>query len=150
MDNDSDKQEWYKNDLDQERLFNRFVKYSDPNIREEIIKEYGVDALETDLERVFNEVAQAYTKASVSKKYLPAINGFKLAINYAQQAQGNNLENTYKAVLDSINKKIYGNPIMQKQLQPIYGALSGIRSTFSVMALGLSSKAFAREMLQGF
>lgn len=150
MDQDSDKQEWYKNDLDQEKLFNRFVKYNDPNIREEVIKEYGVDALETDLERVFNEVAQAYTKASVSKKYLPAINGFKLAIKYAEQAQGNNLENTYKAVLDSINKKIYGNPIMQKQLQPIYGALSGIRSTFSVMTLGLSSKAFAREMLQGF
>ena len=149
MDQDSDKQEWYKNDLDQEKLFNRFIKYNDPNIREEVIKEYGVDALETDLERVFNEVAQAYTKASVSKKYLPAINGFKLAIKYAEQAQGNNLENTYKAILDSINKKIYGNPIMQKQLQPIYGALSGVRSTFSVMALGLSSKAFAREMLQG-
>lgn len=147
----TDREQWFKDDLSQERLFNRFVKYDfNSEARERVINDYGVDALETDIERVFLEAAQAYTKAQVSKKYIPAINGFKLSMKYMEQAQNNNFEQTYKAMMDSIQKKIYGNPIIPKDLQGAYAVLSGIRGVFSGMTLGLSSKAFAREMLQGF
>lgn len=148
---DEEREEFYKNDLAQERLFNRFTKYdNDLNLREDLIKRYGVESLETDLERVFLEAAQAYIKAQVSRKYIPAINAFKLSMKYMQEAQNNKLESTYKAMIDSIESKIYNNPIMSSGLRGPYGILSSIRQIFSGMTLGLSSKAFAREIIQGF
>lgn len=148
---DGEREEWFKNDLDQQRLYNHFVTYEIDSNRERAINELGVDGLETDLERVLVNAVTAYTRAEVSKKYLPAINGFKLSMKYAIDHQHANLEQTYEAMLKSIKRKVYGESIMQdKHLRQLYAGISGIRSTFSGMTLGLSSKAFAREILQGF
>ena len=150
MNEEEDRAEFYTSDLATEKLYNHFIRYEDPNRREVLIDKYGVDALEDDVERVFLEAAQVYTRAEISRKYLPAINGFKLSLKYAEQHQHNKLTESYKAIVDSITKKIFNAPIMEEGLRGIYAGLSGIRQTFSTLTLGLSSQAFAREMLQGF
>lgn len=150
MNEEDDRAEFYTSDLATEKLYNHFIRYEDPNRREALIDKYGVDALEDDVERVFLEAAQVYTRAEISRKYLPAINGFKLSLKYAEQHQHNKLTESYKAIVDSITKKIFNAPIMEEGLRGIYAGLSGIRQTFSTLTLGLSSQAFAREMLQGF
>ena len=148
---DGERQNWFNDDLDQERLYNHFATYDIESNRERAINELGVDGLETDLERVLVNAVSAYTRAEISRKYLPAINGFKLSMKYAIDHQHANLEKTYEAMLKSVKRKMYSESIMEDQnLRNMYACVSGIRSAFSGMTLGLSSKAFARELLQGF
>lgn len=109
----------------------------------------GIEAFETDLERVINEVVVAYAKQDVSKIFMPQFQLIDMELQYAQETKGAKVENIRKAFNKMVQKKVLGNPIMEEHLQPLYKFLAGIKSIFAKMSLGLNSKSFVRELLQG-
>lgn len=129
------------------KLYNRFV--IDSSTRELKISDHGTGRFETDLEAVFNQVLLEFTKQDVSRKYVPIFNAMRASLVYAQQHGGNEMNDVITAFDKMLKSKFYGEPIMDKNLQPVYRILSVFKQGFSTMTLGLSGRGFLREILQG-
>lgn len=134
-------------ELEQNRLYNRFDLAEET--RNKWIEEEGVGFFETDIERVMHEVILSYTKQQVSDEFLPIFQAIDLSLQLQQDFENIDVENIRKAYQQSLTKKIYGDPIMLKELQGIYKCGAVLKTAFSKLALGLNSKSYVREMLQG-
>ena len=96
-----------------------------------------------------HEVILAYTKSNVSDEFFPIFQAIELGLHMQQNVDNINIENVRKAYQQSLTKKVYGDPIMIKELQGVYKAGAVLKTFFSKLALGLNSKSYVREMLQG-
>lgn len=137
-----------------QELYNK-LKYSNMLDRENRLNnEYGGSGLfETDLELVMNASLVAFCRSNVSKNYIPAIAGLKMALE-AAEASGTtkhtaNMENILKRFDDVVKSKFYGESIVPKQLQPLLRWINVVKYGFTKLTLSLNSRSFLRESLQG-
>ncbi|MBO7211791.1 MAG: hypothetical protein J6V44_12405 [Methanobrevibacter sp.] len=96
-----------------------------------------------------HEVIVSYTKQRVSDEFLPIFHAIDLGLQLQQDFENIDVSNIRKAYQQSITKKIYGEPIMLPELHGVYKFGSVLKTILSKMTLGLNSKSYVREMLQG-
>lgn len=149
---DTELKEKYERDNDE--LYNKFDLYDKD--RGALISQKGVGFFETHLEIVFNQALVAYTKQQVSRKYVPIFKAMQLGLRhqeeYAQAGtdEHRKLQNIREAVDKFIDNRFYGKSIIKdKNAQKVYSWLKVISSFFSTLRLGLNSRSFLREMLNG-
>lgn len=144
----SEEVEWKRDfELENNRLYNRFDISEDR--RNQWIADEGVGFFETDIERVMHEVILAYTKQRVSDEFFPIFQAIEIGLHMQQSEDNIDVSNIRQAYHQSLTKKVYGDPIMLKELQGIYKCGSVLKTIFAKMTLGLNSKSYVREMLQG-
>lgn len=129
------------------KLYNRFN--IDKYRREEKINKHKVGYFETDLERVLNEVIVQYAKEDASDRYIPVIQAMKIALEINSGIGGTKIDDVKTFIDKYVQKRIYGRPIIDEKLQPLYKFFQIIKALTSKLALGLNSRSFVREILQG-
>lgn len=131
----------------QQRIYNKFK--IDGLSRTNLIENYGINGLETQLEDLLLSVIHTYTTEEVMNEYLPRLQGIKIALQYNQSMYGVATDNVIEYIDKFIDVNAYGKPIMDKQLQEVYKFLSTVKSITTATALGLNMRSGIREMTQG-
>lgn len=121
----------------------------DSNTRRTRIQDHGVDYFEMNLETIVQNSIMAYTKQRLSNKYGFLMKGLQIYLLRASKRGNINMQNIEDTIDKFIKNRFYDESIMKEDIQPIYKALSVVTSAFSSLRLGLSAKAFLREMLSG-
>lgn len=117
--------------------------------RQALMDEFGVGFFEYDLENVMNEALVAFTKTNLSQKYIPIIDAMRVSLRVAETYGGQNMENVRTAFDKMVKSKFYGEPIIEKQLQPYARWINVIKRGLSTLQLGFNMRSFVRETLQG-
>lgn len=140
-----DKDEWRKKH--HEVLFNKLDL--DEDSRATLIEEKGVGFFETNLEDVIYQALVLYNKSKLSRKYIPIIDGMRVALRVEQAQGGANAKGTLKAFDDLVNSKFYGQAITEESLRPYVAWINAVKSILSKLQLGFNFKSFFRETFQG-
>ena len=98
------------------QLFNKLDR--DQASRASLIEEKGVGFFETNLEDVIYEALVSYNKSRLSKKYIPIIDGMRIALRANQAYGGAKMEETITAFDKLVKSKFYGESIVDEPLQP--------------------------------
>ena len=135
-----------------QELYNK-LKYDNMAAREQRLIDYGPGLFETDLELVMNAALVAFCRSNVSKDYIPAIAGMKMALEY-RDAHGStkdtvSMANIRKRFDDVVKSKFYGESIVDPKLRGLLKFFNMIKSVFTTLTLSLNVRSFLRESLQG-
>lgn len=117
--------------------------------RSDLIENYGIDGLETQLEDLLLNVIHTYTMEEVMNEYLPRLQGIKIALQYQTGMFGVVTDHVLEYIDKFIDANVYSKPIMAKELQGAYKMLSVVKSITTATALGLNLRSGIREMMQG-
>lgn len=131
----------------EQKIFNRFDITG--SARREVIAKMGVGYYERNIEDVVLNAALAYLREDIGGYYLGAMEGLKLALRFQSEIEGNKIPNIEQFVKKYINRKIYGNMIMQKELRVPYAYVNTLKQITSFQALAINPRAWTRETLQG-
>ena len=131
----------------EQKIFNRFDITG--SARREVIAKMGVGYYERNIEDVVLNAALAYLREDIGGYYLGAMEGLKLALRFQSEIEGNKIPNIEQFVKKYINRKIYGNMIMQKELRVPYAYVNTLKQVTSFQALAINPRAWTRETLQG-
>ena len=141
-----EKQQWRKNSPFE--LYNKFNQSTDA--RQSIIEEHGgVGFFETNLEDVINQALVAYNKSKLSRKFIPILDGMRVAMRINQTYGGAKMESTIENFDKLVNSKFYGESIVDEGLQPYMKWIQTVKSFFSKLQLGFNFRSFFRELFQG-
>jgi len=72
-----------------------------------------------------------------------------MAVNVHQLLGGAEMSNIEEYIGKYLDKVLYGNPIMEKSLQPAYKILHAFKDITSKLTLGFNLRSGMREILQG-
>lgn len=141
----SEKEQWYKNN--KYELYNKLNKSTVE--REKLIEEHGVGFFETDLEEVMNQALVAYNKSRLSRKYIPILDGMRIALRCSASYGGAQMKETLNAFDKLVKSKFYGESIIDETLQPLARWTQAVKAGLSKLALGFNFRSFFRELFQG-
>lgn len=138
----------YGNKINPHRvMYNKFQKNAKQ--REALIEEHGIGFFETNLEDVINQALVAYAKEELSKKYVPIIDAMRTSLRVSKQYGGARAEETLESFDKLVKSKFYGEPIVDKSLQPYMRWMQALKSFFSKLQLGFNFRSMFRELFQG-
>ena len=141
-----EKQKWRKNNPYE--LYNKFKQTAQQ--RQEIIDEHGgVGFFETNLEDVLNQALVSYNRSKLSKKYIPMIDGMRIAMRMNESQGGAKAKETIENFDKLVNSKFFGEPIVDEGLEPYMRWVQTFKSFFSKLQLGFNFRSFFRELFQG-
>lgn len=129
------------------QLFNKLDR--DQASRVALIEENGVGFFETNLEDVIYQALVSYNKSRLSRKYIPIIDGMRIALRANQSYGGAKMEETITAFDKLVKSKFYGESIVDEPLQPYMKWIQAVKSGFSMLQLGFNFRSFFRELFQG-
>lgn len=141
----SEKEQWYK--TNKYELYNKFNKSTAE--RERLIEEKGIGFFETNLEDVMNQALVAYNKSRLSRKYIPILDGMRVALRCSASYGGAQMKETLNAFDKLVKSKFYGESIIDETLQPYARWVQAIKAGLSKLALGFNFRSFFRELFQG-
>ncbi len=107
---------------------------------------------ETDLELVLNSALVEFSRANVSKKYVPAIAAMRIALQKEDALSGTNktkMTNIRKVFDKTVKSKFYGETVVDENLQPILKFLNMFKGVFTDLTLSLNTRSLVRESIQG-
>lgn len=129
------------------RVYNKYEL--DGLNRETLLNKYGTEHFETNLNRLLDDFVITYSIQEVMNEYLPRLQGIKIALQFNQWMYGTINKDTIDYIDKYITINVHNQPIMDKNLQPIYKVLTTVRSVTTATALAWNFKSGIREMMQG-
>ena len=140
-----EKETWRKNNPWE--LYNRFNL--DKDERAKLIEDKGIGFFETNLEDVINQALVSYNKTRLSRKFIPIIDGMRVAMRCNATYGGAKMKETLESFDKLVKSKFYGESIIDETLQPFARWVQAIKAGFSKLALGFNFRSFFRELFQG-
>ena len=141
----TNKYKWRKNHRN--ILFNKLAL--DSTSRVKLIEEHGVGFFETNLEDVIYQALVLYNKTKLSRKYIPIIDGMRVALRVERAHGGTDNDATLEAFDKLVNSKFYGENIIDPTLVPYAKWIGAVKSLLSKLQLGFNFRSFFRELFQG-
>ncbi len=141
----TNKYKWRKNHRN--ILFNKLAL--DSTSRAKLIEEHGVGFFETNLEDVIYQALVLYNKTKLSRKYIPIIDGMRVALRVERAHGGTDNDATLEAFDKLVNSKFYGENIIDPTLVPYAKWIGAVKSLLSKLQLGFNFRSFFRELFQG-
>lgn len=129
------------------KLYNKYDKNAYQ--REILIRDHGIGFFETDLEEVINKALVAYTKSNLSRKYIPILDGMRVALRVSSRYGGTKMKDTLEGFDKLVKAKFYEETIIDEKLRPYARWVSALRAGLSKLALGFNFRSFFRETFQG-
>ena len=144
---------WEDNESNEGILYNKYLDLT-PQQRENILNEKGISFCEKDLDLVFNAVAVAGCQSKASRSCHMLFTGMHvllMATNAGMKtksADKDPMKNILSFFEQYIKRRVYHKSIIEEQMQPIAGLISGIKGVVSTLTLGFNTRALFREGLQ--
>lgn len=144
---------WEDNKRNEGVLYNKYLDLT-PAQRESILSEKGLPFCEKDLDLVFNAATVAGCQSKVSRSCHMLFTGMHVLLMASnagmktRYASVDPMKNIIGFFDKYIQNRVYHKSIIETQLQPIAGLISGMKRIVSIMTLGFNSRAMFREGLQ--
>lgn len=144
---------WEDNESNEGVLYNKYLDLTTQQ-RENILNEKGLAFCEKDLDLVFNAAAVAGCQSKASRSCHMLFTGMHVLLMAenagmkTKNADKDPMQNILSFFENYIKRRVYHKSIIEEQMQPIAGLISGMKGIVSTMTLGFNTRALFREGLQ--
>lgn len=128
-------------------VYNKFALTSTQ--RKQKIEDHKVGFFETNIELIFNEALQQYTRQEISAKYVPIFQAMRLTLQFQRTHNKESNDSVLETFDKLLKSKFYGETLIKEDAQPLYRWLNLIKKGFTTLTLGLNFTSFFRELLAG-
>lgn len=113
--------------------------------RSEQISKNTVDHYSTNLDTIFLVTTAWNTKVNACKKFLPALQGFRVLLRLENQNNKANMDEIESAMVKYIGRILYNQNVMDPSYATAYGLLATMKGIVSKVALGFKAASLVRE-----
>lgn len=146
-----DEQQTRDRDIENLQAYNPFANQESSNVRENLIREKGLDYFETNVEKLFIDYLEKHLQQVEYNKLLTRTKAILLDLRLKGEA-GDNLKNvnhTVKTIEDFLDVSVFNRSIMEETSQKIEAVLSPLRRAVSMCYIAANPEAMVRDTLGG-
>lgn len=109
------------------------------------IEKNGVEYYSTNLDSIFLVTMAWNTKVNACKRFLPALQGFRVLLRIENQNNKAKMDEIESAMVKYIGRILYNQNVMDPSYATAYGLLATMKGIVSKVALGFKASALFRE-----
>lgn len=146
-----EEQQMRNRDLESLRAYNPFLNKESANIRENLIREKGIDYFETNVEKLFIDFLEKHLQQQEYNKMLTRTKAILLDLRLKGEAGDNmkDVNHTVKTIEDFLDVSVFNKSIMEESSQKVEAILAPLRRAVSLCYIAANPEAMVRDTLAG-